>query len=313
LRLIEAFFLPEEVVKDIMKVRPNPFGTVGTAETSDHGVSNLVLLPRRNEEIEKMMLQEKAAEDSKATRTLRDAEKLAKNDTRAPPRNYYTLKLNVGSTVVFLGVVYGQKSSLYLKMKMLWNILNSREVYGLHDAYTPLKCRQYVWAVYDDMRSFFAQRMQPSDFQKHIPTYPTSLLDSIFEQAQFALEVNRVNFPVAWLEKKPEPTNRYTGTYESQGSGPMSFLSPYAAVQGNDQEMYCSPTGENFEHMHHKKFQGRSMIHEIMTQAKIGWHDMPKLQATINKETGKDELCWNWLLGTCRFGSKCNFVRSHDN
>lgn len=145
---------------------------------------------------------------------------------------------------------------------------------------------------------------------------------SIFEQARFALEVNRVNFPVAWLEKKPEPTNRYTGTYESQGSGPMSFLSPYAAVQGNDQEMYCSPTGENFEHMHpklkaalkefHKKFQGRSMIHEIMTQAKIGWHDMPKLQATINKETGKDELCWNWLLGTCRFGSKCNFVRSHD-
>jgi hypothetical protein len=63
----------------------------------------------------------------------------------------------------------------------------------------------------------------------------------------------------------------------------------------------------------HKKFQGRSMIHEITTQAKIGWHDTPKLQATINKETGKDELCWNWLLGTCRFGSKCNFVRSHDN
>jgi hypothetical protein len=97
---------------------------------------------------------------------------------------------------------------LYLKMKMLWNILNSREVYGLRDAYTPLKCRQYVWAVYDDMRSFFAQRMQPSDFQKHTPAYPTSLLDSMFEQARFALEVNRVNFPVAWLEKKPEPTNR---------------------------------------------------------------------------------------------------------
>jgi hypothetical protein len=197
-----SVFLGEEVIKDIMKVRPNPFGTVGTAETSDRGVSNLVLLPRRNEEIEKMMLQERAAEESKATRTLRDAEKLAKNDTRAPPRNYYTLKLNVGTTVVFLGVVYGTKSSLFLKMRMLHNILNSKEVYGLRDAYSPLKCRQYVWAIYDDMRSFFAQRMQPADFQKHTVSYPTSLLDSIFEQARFALEVQHVNFPVAWMEKK---------------------------------------------------------------------------------------------------------------
>jgi hypothetical protein len=83
-----------------MKVRPNPFGTAGTAEMSDCGVSNLVLLPRRNEEIEKMMLQEKVVEESKNTRTLCDAERLTKNDTRAPPRNYYTLKFNVGSTVV---------------------------------------------------------------------------------------------------------------------------------------------------------------------------------------------------------------------
>jgi hypothetical protein len=24
-------------------------------------------------------------------------------------------------------------------------------------------------------------------------------------------------------------------------------------------------------------------------------------------------MCWNWLLGTCRFGANCHFVRSHDN
>jgi hypothetical protein len=164
----------------------------------------------------------------------------------------------VGTAVVFLGVVYGTKSSLFLKMRMLHNILNSKEVYGLRDAYSPLKCRQYVWAIYDDMRSFFAQRMQPADFQKHTISYPTSLLDSIFEQARFALEVQRVNFPVGWMEKK-EPVVQYTGRYESQGSGPMSFLSPYAAVHSKDsnelrqnQDLYCSRTGENFEHMHPK-------------------------------------------------------------
>jgi hypothetical protein len=212
---------------------------------------------------------------------------------------------------------------------MLHNILNSKEVYGLRDAYSPLKCHQYVWAIYDDMRSFFAQRMQPADFQKHTISYPTSLLDSIFEQARFALEVQRVNFPVAWMEKQ-EPAVQYTGHYESQGSGPMSFLSPYAAVQSKEsnelrqnQDLYCSRTGENFEHMHpklkaamkdfHKKFQGRTMLQEIMTQAKVGWNEMPRLPALTNRETGKDELCWNWLLGTCRFGSRCNFFRSHDD
>jgi hypothetical protein len=60
IEIYRSVFLTEEVVKDVMKVRPNPYGTVGTAETSDRGVSNLVLLPQRNDEIEKMMMLERA-------------------------------------------------------------------------------------------------------------------------------------------------------------------------------------------------------------------------------------------------------------
>jgi hypothetical protein len=50
-----------------MRVHPNPYGTQGTVESSDHGVSNLILLPRRNEEIEKMLMLERAAIRSQKT------------------------------------------------------------------------------------------------------------------------------------------------------------------------------------------------------------------------------------------------------
>jgi hypothetical protein len=69
LKLDRGIYLTDEVEKDIMKIRPNPFGTIGTAECSDREVSNLVVLPRTNEEIEKMRMLERAVEESKCSRT----------------------------------------------------------------------------------------------------------------------------------------------------------------------------------------------------------------------------------------------------
>jgi hypothetical protein len=134
--------------------------------------------------------------------------------------------------VVFVGVCYGKKSGLFGKLHMLYKVLNSREVFGLRNAFCPIKCKQYTWAIYDDMGSFFSQRMKPTDFQKHSITFPMLLMDSLLEQARFALEVQRVNFPVAWLEQKVTP--KYTGNYKSSGMGVMSVMSPYAGGPADD-------------------------------------------------------------------------------
>ena len=83
-----------------------------------------MVLPRRNEEIKKMRMLELAAKESKSNRTLRDAERLSKNDSRAPPRTYSTLKSNIGYVCALLGVCYGKRCPAYIKIKELCRTIN---------------------------------------------------------------------------------------------------------------------------------------------------------------------------------------------
>jgi hypothetical protein len=114
-----TFFLSKEVLEDIMKIQRNDTNTVGMNSTTARGVSNLVVLPRRMAEIETMMKLEEAADKTEYSRTLKEAERLAKAETRAPPRTYYTLKLNVATYAALVFVLYGRHCDLYQKLLLL--------------------------------------------------------------------------------------------------------------------------------------------------------------------------------------------------
>jgi hypothetical protein len=91
-----TFFLAKEVLEDIMKIQPNDTNTVGMNSTTARGVSNLVVLPRRMAEIETMMKLEEAADKTEYSRTLKEAERLAKAETRAPPEDLLHVKAKCG-------------------------------------------------------------------------------------------------------------------------------------------------------------------------------------------------------------------------
>jgi hypothetical protein len=61
----------------------------------------------------------------------------------------------------------------------------------------------------------------------------------------------------------------------------------------------------------HEKFKGKVSIQRVMNAAGIWWPQMPKWDRYYNRETNQDELCWNQVIGCCRFGSECKFARSH--
>jgi hypothetical protein len=61
----------------------------------------------------------------------------------------------------------------------------------------------------------------------------------------------------------------------------------------------------------HEKFKGKVSIQRVMNAAGIWWPQMPKWDRYYNHETNQDELCWNQVIGCCRFGSECKFARSH--
>jgi hypothetical protein len=218
-----TFFLSKEVLEDIMKIQPNDTNTVGMNSTTARGVSNLVVLPRRMAEIETMMKLEEAADKTEYSRTLKEAERLAKAETRAPPRTYYTLKLNVATYATLVFVLYGRHCDLYRKLIAIYNILSTKEVVTCRDAFTPMICKQITWAIYDDSRSFFAKRLLPSQFQHRDVPFPVSLLDEIYNSVRFINEIRRPTFPPSWVEQPKQEKDEY----ESQGNGPMAFLSPY--------------------------------------------------------------------------------------
>lgn len=52
-------------------------------------------------------------------------------------------------------------------------------------------------------------------------------------------------------------------------------------------------------------------IQEIMQNANIWWEDLPKCEHFVNQMTGANELCWNHVVGACKFGIKCMYAGSH--
>jgi hypothetical protein len=48
-----------------------------------------------------------------------------------------------------------------------------------------------------------------------------------------------------------------------------------------------------------------------MENANLWWNDLPKHEPTVNKITGQDKICWNFVTGKCKFGPRCAFVANH--
>ena len=61
------------------------------------------------------------------------------------------------------------------------------------------KCRHIIWAIIDDGRAFFRQKMSVADFANlEGYTFPTSLLSTIRQEVRYALLVERPFYPRSW-------------------------------------------------------------------------------------------------------------------
>jgi hypothetical protein len=243
--------------------------------------------------------------------------------------------------------LYGRHCNLYRKLIAIYNILSAKEVVTCRDAFTPMICKQITWAIYDDSRSFFAKRLLPSKFQHREVPFPVSLLDEIYNSVRFINEIRRPTFPPSWVEQPKQEKDEY----ESQGNGPMAFLSPYGNVSGNQggrgrgrsgrgnngngsekmfnpnaesespYSVYCPPAYCDLDTFSpkiktalkefHDKFKGKVSIQRAMEAGGIWWPQMPKWDKYYNRQTNQDELCWNQVIGCCRFGPACRFAKSH--
>jgi hypothetical protein len=158
-----SVFFSKETMEDIVKMRFNPVGLSATLTTCEKGVTNLLCLPRTAGEVEALKLFERAVEETMATRTLKEAEKLASSNKRDPPTDYFSLKVMVGTYAALLCVLFGEKCHLYEMMMKLYKILDLEEVFTNRYAFDALKCKQITWAIFEDSRSFFWKKVSPLD------------------------------------------------------------------------------------------------------------------------------------------------------
>lgn len=85
IEISQNIFLPEDLIKNILAVKPNPMRMVGTSRVSDIEVTNLACLPLKLDEIEARLIGEQAAASTEANRTKAEKEKQLKGEMRTPP------------------------------------------------------------------------------------------------------------------------------------------------------------------------------------------------------------------------------------
>ena len=321
-------FLPEETVKNIMKVKPNPLETVASSTTTDLGVSNMVCLPRKSKDIEERLMWEQAARETENNRTFREAASRLKGETRDPPSNFWQVEVMVATTAALMSVLYGERCPLYINLMKIHDILQENTVQQQKGAFTKLFCRQLTWAIYDDMRNFFSKRVMPATVTGGGRSrYPTSYMQDFFSNVMYQSPIHRSTFPIAWMDvqRQPDPTPPVNPSQQGRGVTPQGQVGQFGAgghfgYNPSFQANFCQPVGTDLKHVHPiiraalEEYHGlveRHSFGNILAKGQIQWRRLPKFPAARNPITNRDEMCWNYITGPCPYGNGCKYKSCH--
>ena len=146
-------------------------------------------------------------------RTMAECKKLTAQGPRWPASTFEKLRRNIATLCAQLVVLFGPKCDFFQKCFQLLEILEKDPVETNEHLFTPLLCRQIIWAILQDSRAFFSQIATPDSFAPG-KTYkhPISLLDSIFDRVYYQEDIARPDFPRQWLPRsQPLPHLRGGG------------------------------------------------------------------------------------------------------
>jgi hypothetical protein len=157
----EGVFLWEKTVKALVEIKPNPGEGIPSFESAAKSLSILACRPNTASKIEQERTREQAENDTKKTRSLGEALQLESGDMRTPADNFHDLRLNIGMFAGLLEVLYGGKCEFFHWVFEVYKVMTHPSVAAMKVKFTPLLCRQIMWAIYDDKCSFFPSTPTP--------------------------------------------------------------------------------------------------------------------------------------------------------
>ncbi len=206
--------------------------------------------------------------------------------------------------------------------------MHSDVVYEHKNLFNELLCRQITWAIIEESRAYFAQRMSLDDFAIMHPDdiiFPRCTLILLDNHIRTQTPIQRSSFPAAWM-----PGGRTTVANNNPGSrNSIPPVPQVAATRGATPTVASAlttgtrtatrtPVQIRPDNIHPKikslmepyiqKFQG-VLLTPLLAQVNLTLDDLPKLGPEVG---GTNGICYNFILGWCTLDS-CRHKDGHVN
>ena len=328
-----GLYFSTQTIREITSLRFNPGGTVATYASAEQGISPLICRKRTGDDKDALRVQEQAEEWSSANRTFAEAERLITkaSDPRLPPDDYNELLKCIATFCALLHTLFGPRCDFYIKCLRLHSELDDENTADRSQYFSPLLCRQIIWAIIEDSRKYFASQLSPDDFINIVDAtdipFPRSTLGEIESNVRHQTPILRPSFPVQWLHGSSR--QGYSNSVQAisvahRGSIAQTLLPPTSFPPGSvlahtvgspsvisvvtTGSAVSSPAREQIRtsdvHPHIKSVMGpylqkfrRVQLTALMRQGNLTFDGLPTLPAYT--ADGRNMLCYNYLLGKC--------------
>ena len=327
-----SLLLTTNTVREILALKFTPNGLSTDTDTAHLGMSILVCRSRPAATAAAIRRHELIAERSRRSRTLAEAEQeqLVYDTGMALPDDYDDLLRCLGTYCALLFTLFGKRCTFYRHCYQIWTTMNSDYCLNRRQNFTVLFCRQIVWAIIEESRAFFTQRLSPDDFIADHPEdvkYPRSKLLRIDDDVRDGIPIARASFPPAWMPGASRTQAAATGGggFLSTASQVPSVIQPAAATPsvvsgittGGGSRTTAKPPVTIRQSDVHPMI--KSAMEPYISKVKGVWlsamlshvnltiDDLPKLAPEVS---GTNGVCYNFILGRCA-SDACNHKDGH--
>ena len=324
-----SLYITDATMREIIAINFNPGGVSADADTADKGLSILICRARTAAQRAEIKRYERMKDKSKRNWSKQEAEEdeVTAYDTGALPDDYNELLRCLGTYCALLHTLFGSKCVFYPNCYRLWTEMNSEVVCEKREKFSALFCRQIIWAILEESRAFFAQRLSVDDFNnaplpEDIP-YPTCSLAVVIQSVKYITPIERSTFPASWY---PGSATRAVGvasvmvpvqSVATPGPAP-SVVSGITSAASTRAQRPTAPVSIRTTNVHPTikatmepyiaKCKGINLT-ALLNHVNSTIDDLPKLPPDVS---GTNGICYNWVLGRCQLDN-CRHLDGHVN
>lgn len=207
--------------------------------------------------------------------------------------------------------------------------MHSDVVYEHRNLFNELLCRQITWAIIEESRAYFAQRMSVDDFATAHPDdiiFPRCTLILLDNHIRTQTPIQRSSFPAAWTpgyrntttpnttgsRHNPPPVPQVSttrgGTTPTVVSGLTTGTRTAARAPVKIRDTNIHPKIRTLMEPYIQKFRG-VLLTPLLAQVNLTIDDLPKLSPEVG---GTNGICYNFILGRCTL-ENCRHKDGHVN